>query len=424
MAARFAVSAPPPQEPPPAGEPTLAGGVGESPNATGRRGRLGWGQGLLRRGLAKPKPEEEMPTPKEVATSDSAPVPPPAEPEPETERSGTPDEGTPTPSDRLFEPEPETPAATPAEQGAVAEAPLGAQEEETAAPATAPAAPMVEVRPAATVAPAAPKPNKMEILGKIDDLETAIEAKEKEIEAADAKRTAAARAAVLAESQAVAPSLADGGGEAASTRAEVIEIADLVELVYARNAKVVEKSHEALLALLEMGGEVKRDAEPVFPSELPVYAANLAQRATIGAKLLPAVRRRLQEMDSNNAQLRARFYQLHRAWEAATAKREREREKRKQSKYASSSRDDDAAAAGRVTGRNRSIGSFDVVRSEEEMNAVLAQLAEQEKKERNDDWYAAPAARSSEPWSPRVPAPLLPLPHTRDPPAHSFRLLA
>jgi hypothetical protein len=279
-------------------------------------------------------------------------------------------------------------AVTRAEHAAVAEEPATALEEEAASPADAFAAPVAEARPAAIapVAPPVPKPNKMEILGKIDDLETAIEEKEKEIEAAEAKRTAAARAAVLAESQAVAPSLADGGSEAASARAEAIEIADLVELVYARNAKVIEKSHEALLAVLEMGGEVKRDAEPVFPSELPVYAANLAQREVVGAKLLPAVRRRLQEMDSNKAQLRGRFYQLHRAWEAATARRERECEKRKQSKYASSSRDDDAAAGGRLTGRNRSIGSFDVVRSEEEMNAVLAQLAEQEKKERNDDW--------------------------------------
>ena len=93
-------------------------------------------------------------------------------------------------------------------------------------------------------------------------------------------------------------------------------------------------------------------------------------------RLLPAVRERAQGLEQTNAQLRARFSQLQRAWDTATAKREREREKRKSLKTAH----DDGASGGRAS-RNRTVGSFDVVRSEEEMNAVLAQLAEQEKKE-------------------------------------------
>ncbi|EOD28137.1 hypothetical protein EMIHUDRAFT_468737 [Emiliania huxleyi CCMP1516] len=237
----------------------------------------------------------------------------------------------------------------------------------------------------------------MELLGKIDDIETVIEEKEKIIEVAEAKRTAAQRAAALVEAkalQASTPSGADGGGSSSTaSRREAMSIPDLIELLYMRNAKAAEKSHEALLARLEEGGRVGRNDEPVFASELPLYRANLASRAKMARRLLPAVRERAQGLEQTNAQLRARFSQLQRAWDTATAKREREREKRKSLKTAH----DDGASGGRAS-RNRTVGSFDVVRSEEEMNAVLAQLAEQEKKERNDDWCRANCA---------VPTPML-----------------
>jgi len=436
MAARFAVSASaaslePPQ--PGTSTPGADGGVGESPSATGRRGRLGWGQGLLRRGLVKPKPEEEPPIPRD-APSTLASTPSQSQTsassaavsgEVEADQPGSiPDDSTPTPADKPVRVMPEVVPVAAAEVPEESTNPEPMQdpepvrdEEALAATASAAAAPApdpsdvsisAETAPisaepiAPAAAPAALKPNKMEILGKIDELETSIEEKEKEIEAAEAKRTAAAHAAALAESQAlqaVVPLSAAGGTETVSKVSKAaMDIDDLVELVYARNAKTAQKAHDALLVVLEAGGEVKRNTEPIFPSDLPVYASNLSNRDAVAAKLLPAVKRRLLACEANNMQLRTRFYQLQRAWDAATMKREREREKRKQTKYNAAARDDEAAAGARASGRNRSIGSFDVVRSEEEMNAVLAQLAEQEKRERNDDWCRANCA---------VPTPML-----------------
>ena len=56
----------------------------------------------------------------------------------------------------------------------------------------------------------------------------------------------------------------------------------------------------------------------------------------------------------------------------------------------------EGASGGRSTGRRgRELGSFDVVRSEEEMNAVLAQLAAEEKRERSDLWIANQCAKDT-----------------------------
>ena len=87
---------------------------------------------------------------------------------------------------------------------------------------------------------------------------------------------------------------------------------------------------------------------------------------------------------------------MQKAWSESLGRREREKDSRlaRRQKSAEAERQDSAGAPGGdgSLGRQSSsssrrdrtsagLGSFDVVRSEEEMNAVLAQLAEQEKKE-------------------------------------------
>ena len=88
---------------------------------------------------------------------------------------------------------------------------------------------------------------------------------------------------------------------------------------------------------------------------------------------------------------------MQKAWSESLGRREREKDSRlaRRQKSAEAERQDSAGAPGGdgSLGRKSSsssrrdrtsagLGSFDVVRSEEEMNAVLAQLAEQEKKEK------------------------------------------
>ena len=75
------------------------------------------------------------------------------------------------------------------------------------------------------------------------------------------------------------------------------------------------------------------------------------------------------------------------AWDGSLARRERERDNRLARKVEAAQKEkpEERATPGgegrssdRASRRDRSIGSFDVVRSEEEMNAVLAQLAAEE----------------------------------------------
>ena len=172
-----------------------------------------------------------------------------------------------------------------------------------------------------------------------------------------------------------------------------------------------QKAKQTRSALLKVSGlfieEQEEEQSGMLPTELPVYKANLEREEAMRAKLLPLVEERARQLSVYTSQLKRRYTELQRAWESSLPKRERERDARLERKQlqpgaagaaaaaAASGGRDRGAMGGQSSRRDRSFGSFDVVRSEEEMNAVIAQLAAEEKRERSDTWIATQCARDT-----------------------------
>lgn len=194
--------------------------------------------------------------------------------------------------------------------------------------------------------------------------------------------------------------------------------------VYVINAQKAEQAHAALLSVSGLSAEAQAELkEGVLPTDLPCFKANLEREAVLRPKLLPIVEARIRQVELYASQLRLKYTSMQRSWEAALPRKERERDSRLQRKLHPGFLTDDAVsssgaaitsanggnsssstggAPGRLNSRalgssrrDRSFGSFDVVRSEEEMNAVIAQLAAEEKRERSDTWIATQCARDT-----------------------------
>ncbi|KAL1528092.1 hypothetical protein AB1Y20_009457 [Prymnesium parvum] len=257
------------------------------------------------------------------------------------------------------------------------------------------------------------------ILMKIDELESAIEAQEQKIEAAEARRAAAAaeaRVQLSATRRASSPKLPDEAGRVDVFDNAASRGAREGSEVYVLNAQKAEQARSALLSISGLPPEAQQErAQGTMPNELPCYRANLEREERLREKLLPFVLQRARELATNSSQLRRKYLELQRVWEGSLARRERDRDNRIARRLeAQKDKVDDPKAAGtestgggrassRSAGagalgssrRDRSIGSFDVVRSEEEMNAVLAQLAAEEKRERSDLWIANQCAKDT-----------------------------
>ncbi|KAL3933957.1 MAG: hypothetical protein SGPRY_000052 [Prymnesium sp.] len=260
------------------------------------------------------------------------------------------------------------------------------------------------------------------ILLKIDELESAIEAQEQKIEAAEGRRAAALEAEqarlqsrpsrrVSSPKMVVPPAVGNANGTDTDCR-EAREGSE----VYILNAQ---KAEQARAVFLEMSGQAAEDQEElgraILLDELECYRTNLNRETQMRGKLLPIVQQRAREIAFNTSQLRHKYLELQRVWDASLSRRERDRDNRLARKLEAHKEKGEEQRAAAVEGsaggrassrsagagafgssrRDRSIGSFDVVRSEEEMNAVLAQLAAEEKREKSDLWIATQCARDT-----------------------------
>tara|TARA_B100000513_G_scaffold81638_1_gene33481 strand:+ start:706 stop:3321 length:2616 start_codon:yes stop_codon:yes gene_type:complete len=252
---------------------------------------------------------------------------------------------------------------------------------------------------AAAPSPVTPQLSREELLLQIDDLESQIESKEKEAEDAESKRAAAARAKVARATAALRHAAANSVDPLGDS-----DVAKLMRDMYALNQQAAEQTHALLLARLGLA-EVK--AHVVLPTEQPAYKRNLDQREERARVLLPLVATRVREGRQRARALDAQRQKLQDAWEGSLARREREKDARLAKKPIPApgeglEKKSDSGRTPLSSSRSRSIGSFDVVRSEEEMNAVLAQLAADEKRAKSDLWIANQCAMVP----PREPEPM------------------
>ena len=390
------------------------------------RGRLGWGQGLAARGLAKPTPKEPEPAKDEPLSpsmrdvSDDGPVSPapgavgaallaaaPSEPEKDAAQlaaEAAAEAEARAAAEAAAEAEARAAAEAEAEAAARAEeeAAIRAEEEAAAKKKAEEAAAALAAEEAARAALLA-GPSRNEILMQIDDLESTIEKREAELEALEAKRVAAEEEKLAREREA---SMATSpGGRLREDRLAALQGTEM-EKIYASNANKAEQSHSAVLVHSGLPLDDQRELTlGTMPHELAVYKSNLARRPAQQAKLLPLVARRVLQVAQLTAQLRTRYDELQKGWEGSLARREREKDARLTRKLGKPfGQEDDGGRGGGAGGaafgggsssrsrRGGEVGSFDVVRSEEEMNAVLAQLEEQEKREKrlNNDGAKLP----------------------------------
>ena len=276
----------------------------------------------------------------------------------------------------------------------------------------------------APAVPVKPGQSREELLLQIDELESSIEETEAKIEEAEAYREHMRRAseAEAARQANAARTAASQGGVPGSIASDCIGAStncdllpgsmaargELVELLYALNAQRAEQARSTLLARSGLPVDAQRESiAGVQPTAQPIYAKNLAFRQRFLARLQPIVARRVQELSDNAGRLRDRYVQLQSSWEGTLVRRERERDarlKRREQKEEEAAQAEKRDAGGRAVpmgrqgsglyggSRNRSLGSSDAVRSEEEMMAVIAQLAAAEKREKTSEWIAKQCA--------------------------------
>ena len=290
-------------------------------------------------------------------------------------------------------------------------------------PPAAPAAPAAPA-PAPAPPPAPPVrsgPTRNEMLAQICELESSIEELEEKIEDAETKREAARRAVEAEQARqaaaartAASPSTpghvpSESRADSASDPSRPLVLSELVDMLYAVNTQKAESARGALLQNSGLSVEEQREATAgVLPADQPVYQANLARKQRLFQLLSPLISRRVQQQTANAAELREKYASLQATWEGSLARRERERDARLQrkEKQAKEAEEAEAAAAKKGTSLSRSssgvygggsrrgqLGSSDAVRSEEEMMAVIAQLAAAEKREKSDEWIARQCAR-------------------------------